>query len=238
MTNHIHALIQVGETPLGSLILRIASQYARATQKRMATTGHLFERRYHSVLVDADSYFMELLRYIHLNPVCAGLARSPEAYRWSSHHAYVGERHEEWLTTDFGLSLFAAEAPTAICAYRRFLNDALTSDSTRSPFDDLNPSDRRILGSDEFARKHLGAAWKPRSRESLEQVIIQACAHFNINSAQLESPSRSAKLVAARAWVVKKSVEGRVASIAAVARRLNRDESSLRHALNSNTTEL
>ena len=56
MTNHIHLLVQVGEIPLGRVILRIASRYARTVQARLYTTGHLFERRYHSVLVDADAY--------------------------------------------------------------------------------------------------------------------------------------------------------------------------------------
>lgn len=56
MTNHIHLLVQVEEIPLGRVILRIAGRYARTVQSRLDTTGHLFERRYHSVLVDADAY--------------------------------------------------------------------------------------------------------------------------------------------------------------------------------------
>jgi putative transposase len=77
MTNHIHALIQVGEAPLGRLMLRIAGRYARLTQKGLHTTGHLFEKRYYPVLVDADEYLLELLRYIHLNPVRARMVDSP-----------------------------------------------------------------------------------------------------------------------------------------------------------------
>ena len=79
MTNHTHMLIQVGDVPLGRIMLRIASRYARQIQARFRTTGHLFERRYHAVLVDVDSYLLELLRYIHLNPiraqVCVRFAR-------------------------------------------------------------------------------------------------------------------------------------------------------------------
>jgi putative transposase len=63
MTNHVHMLIQVGDTPLGRLILRIAGRYARTVQKHLRTTGHLFEKRYHPILVDADEYLLELLRY-------------------------------------------------------------------------------------------------------------------------------------------------------------------------------
>lgn len=56
MTNHVHLLIQVGDAPLGKSMLRIASRYARTLQRRFQTTGHLFERRYHTVLVDVDTY--------------------------------------------------------------------------------------------------------------------------------------------------------------------------------------
>jgi REP element-mobilizing transposase RayT len=63
MTNHLHLLAQVGTLPLGSLMQRVQSRFARFVQKGISTTGHLFENRYHALLVDADSYFVELLRY-------------------------------------------------------------------------------------------------------------------------------------------------------------------------------
>jgi REP element-mobilizing transposase RayT len=69
MTNHVHLLVQVSDEPLGRLMHRIASKYARTVQARIATTGHLFERRYHAALVDTDRYLIAVLRYIHLNPV-------------------------------------------------------------------------------------------------------------------------------------------------------------------------
>ena len=74
MPNHIHLVAQVSDIPLGKLVMRIASRYARKHQQDLKTTGHLFERRYHAVLVDADAYLLTLIRYIHLNPVRAGLA--------------------------------------------------------------------------------------------------------------------------------------------------------------------
>src|ERR1700741_1204574 len=80
MTNHLHMLVQVGEEPLSALMRRIASGHARAYQANRKTPGHLFERRYHAVLVDADAYLMELVRYIHLNPVRARLVDSPHEY--------------------------------------------------------------------------------------------------------------------------------------------------------------
>ena len=231
MTNHIHALVQVGDAPLGSIMLRVAGQYARQTQSRLKTTGHLFEKRYNSVLVDVDQYLLTVLRYIHMNPVEAGLSKSPDAYPWSSHHAYTGARDEPWVTTDFALSLFGPDKPRAIGAYREFLISDRDGESAAPPLNQRNATDRRILGDDNFARSLSVAAWKPRSRKSLEMIVQEACAMFGCASADLGSTSRQANLVAARAWVVAQAVEGRIASVAEVARRFNRDESSLRHAL-------
>lgn len=231
MTNHIHAVIQVGEKPLGPLILRIASRYARVTQEGLATTGHLFEKRYHSVLVDAESYFKVLLRYIHLNPVAAGLVRSPDEYPWSSHHAYIGRRREDWLTTDFGLSFFGSDASRAVQAYRRFVDEALETEQMDSPMNHLNESDNRILGSDAFAQTLLGVAWKPRSQRTLDDLLVEACELFNASAEELRSASRVSRLVVARVWIAVQAQSGRIASLSAVARFLNRDESSLRRAV-------
>jgi REP element-mobilizing transposase RayT len=231
MSNHIHMLIQIGDVPLGKIMLRIASRYARTTQTRLQTTGHFFERRYYSVLVDVDQYFLTVLRYIHLNPVTAGLAASPDAYPWSSHHAYSATRVEPWVTTDFALSLFSTDRIRAIHGYRKFVAQAPEGVPVMSPLDESNPGDRRILGSDDFVQGLLGAQWKPRSKKSLDTLVDEACAQFSCTGVELASISRKSHLVAARAWVVQQAVAERIASIAAVARRFNRDESSLRHAL-------
>jgi REP element-mobilizing transposase RayT len=90
MTNHVHLLMQVNEVPLGQAMQRIASRYARSVQKRRTTTGHLFERRHRAILIDADSYLLELIRYIHLNPVRAHIVADPADFHWSGHRAYLG----------------------------------------------------------------------------------------------------------------------------------------------------
>lgn len=237
MTNHIHALIQVGETPLGRLMLRIAGRYARLTQKNLHTTGHLFEKRYYPVLVDADEYLLELLRYIHLNPVRARMVDLPDEYPWSSHHAYLGERHEPWVTTDFALSLFHAERQRAIEAYRRFVESGTTL-AAPSPLAGCNPNDSRILGGDAFAGRMLGTAWKPKSRRTLEDLVVEACGQFSVTVDDLRSPSRRHALVKARAWVAHQAIVGRVISLAAVARFFERDESSIRHGVERHFTHL
>src|SRR5712672_2821384 len=90
MTNHLHALVQIGDLPLGKIMQRITMRFSRHRHKALRTTGHLFERRYKAWLVDVDSYFLTLVRYIHLNPVEAGMVRDPAEYLYSSHRAYLG----------------------------------------------------------------------------------------------------------------------------------------------------
>jgi REP element-mobilizing transposase RayT len=230
MTNHIHLLIQVGDTPLGRLMLRIASRYARKLQARFKTTGHLFERRYHAILVDADNYLLELLRYIHLNPLQAGIVKSPVDYPWSSHHAYVGSRNEPWVTTQFALSMFHHDLQTAINAYQRFVLSTSTTALT-SPLQQCNPNDPRILGSDTFVASLNNKAWQPKSQKTLDDILNEACAQYSVNRYALFSSNRQRHLTVARAWVAHQAITVNISSLAQVARLFNRGEASLRESV-------
>jgi REP element-mobilizing transposase RayT len=227
MTNHVHALLQVSDTPLSRIMLLVAGRYARAVQSRLETTGHLFEKRYHALLVDADEYLLTLLRYIHLNPVRANLAASPDAYPWSSHHAYLGNRCEPWVTTTFALRMFDADRWRAIAAYKAFVSAM----PARSPLLDRNDRDPRILGSDAFAQRVLGDHWRPRPEVALQKVINDACARFGVTEAELHSSSRLANVARARACIADQALCAGIASVSSLARYFNRDASSVRQAL-------
>lgn len=230
MTNHVHMLVQVSDVPLGSLMLRIAGRYARAVQQRLQTTGHLFEKRYHSILVDADEYLLELLRYIHLNPVRAQMVSHPADYPWSSHHAYLGTTTQRWVTTDFALNMFHPARDVAIAAYTRFIDQNIVGPAS-SPLAERNPNDARILGSDDFAGKVLGAAWQPRSRKILADLIAEACQRFGVTDATLRSASSQRHLTHARAWIAHQAILLRIDSLSAVARHFHRSEAALRHSV-------
>ncbi len=83
MGNHIHLAVQVVEVPLSRIMQNLAFRYTRWVNKRQGRVGHLFQGRYKAILVEAQSYLLELVRYIHLNPVRARLVEEPAAYRWS-----------------------------------------------------------------------------------------------------------------------------------------------------------
>lgn len=224
MTNHVHALLQVSDTPLSKIMLLVAGRYARRVQARLETTGHLFEKRYHALLVDADEYLLTLLRYIHLNPVRANLVSSPDEYPWSSHHAYVGRRSEPWVTTEFALRMLGSDRQRATAAYESLIRSV----STSSPLDQRNEHDPRILGGDEFAQRVLGGNWKTRSNSALQQVIDDACAKFGATETELRSPSRLKNVTRARAWIMQQARLAEIASVASLAHYFNRDASSIR----------
>jgi putative transposase len=228
MSNHVHLLLQVGDTPLGRIMLRIAGRYARTIQRNLQTTGHLFEKRYHAILVDADAYLLELLRYIHLNPVRAHLVARPHDYPWSSHHAYLGTQSQPWVTTEFALRMLDTRHDKAIDAYRRFIERDV--DAT-SPALERNHGDQRILGADDFASRVLGAPWKMPSRKTLPELLEEAARHFSVSTEALCSHSRQRHLAQARAWVARQALARRIASLSQVARLLQRDESSLRECM-------
>ena len=230
MTNHIHLLVQVGDAPLDRIMLRIASRYARTVQARLDTTGHLFERRYHAQLVDADAYLLTLIRYIHHNPCRAGIAGDPADYRWSSHHAYLGRRQESWVTTDFALQMFHTDRARAIAGYRQFMG-VVAKDPDAAEQIETNSVDPRVLGDDRFLARCAGESWRPRSGRTLAELIEEGCRRFAVAPADLASASRVRRVTSVRAWIAREAIEQRVASLSEVARTFGRDESTLRESL-------
>lgn len=107
LPNHYHLLV---ETPRGNLsraMRHIDGVYTQRFNRCHKRDGHLFRGRYRSILVEEEAYLVELVRYIHLNPVRAGLMRKPQEHRWTSHHVYLGRVKDcEWLTTDRLLGYF------------------------------------------------------------------------------------------------------------------------------------
>jgi REP element-mobilizing transposase RayT len=229
MTNHLHALIQVGDRPLGRLMHRIAVRYSRFRHRALDTVGHLFERRYRAKLVDVDRYFVAVLRYIHLNPVKAGLTKDPAQYPWSSHRAYLGLESPSWVTTAFGLALFATDCDRARVAYAAFMNMPVEPDELDELDETIAASktDPRIIGTDEFARGLSAANVGFRSSSSLPELAAAICARHGIAVPIIRSPAALRSLTPIRVEIARVAVENRVATLAEVARYLGRDPSTL-----------
>jgi putative transposase len=226
MTNHLHFLVQVGDAPLGRLMRQIGSEYARAFQLSIDTTGHLFENRYYATLIDTDGYLLEALRYVHQNPVRAGIVRNAAHYRWSSHHAYLGEAFEPWVTTDAALVQFSSDRNRAVVRYRAFIDEIPPADVA----DELSTMETGapLLGKPEFLARHEAPL---ATRATLESIVTDACRHFAVTPDELRSPIRTSRLVAARAWIAHTATHNAAATLSAIARELKRNESTLRAAI-------
>lgn len=230
MTNHLHLLIQVSDQPLGNFMQRIGTRFARAIQRQVPTTGHLFENRYHALLVDVDAYFLELLRYIHLNPVRARMVESPDDYRWSSHGAFTGRRPQSWVTTDFGLSMFDRELTTARRLYSQFVHEGAGLKS-EPKLREGHPKEKRVLGDDNFLSR-LDVPLKPRNRTmTLEALALQLCAEIGVSLDDVRSRSQSVRLSRARGLIGSRAIDQHIASLSEVARYLNRSASALSRAI-------
>jgi len=125
MTNHVHLVVQTGDIPLSHIMQNLSLRYTKWINFTRSRTGHVFQGRYKALLLDADRYLLELIRYIHLNPVRAGMAATPDEYPWSSHLAYSGNETFPWLTIDWGLSMLSVDIGTARKEYAKFVTDSM-----------------------------------------------------------------------------------------------------------------
>ena len=100
MTNHYHILIETPEANLSRAIHYINSAYTTYINIRKKRSGHPFQRRYKSIVVDSASYLLELTRYMHLNPVRAGMANQPADYPYNSYNTYLTLGKEEIVHPD------------------------------------------------------------------------------------------------------------------------------------------
>lgn len=126
MTNHFHLLLQVAAVPVSRLMHRLLQRHAQYINRLYGHRGHLFAARFWARPCLDDSYAVGALRYIHQNPVRAGLVSAPELYRWSSHGVYLGLVGADWVKTAL-LALFGIERDRAIAAYARFVGQDATA---------------------------------------------------------------------------------------------------------------
>ena len=150
LDNHYHLLIETPYGNLGRIMQNINTSYTVFINRRYRRAGHLFQGRYKAYIIDKESYLLELGRYIHLNPVRAGIVKRPEHYPWSSYRDYISVAGKEKITdTDDMLSSFSKSRTIARSAYGVFVNDGIAG---KSPLDFAVGS---ILGNESFRRRVL-----------------------------------------------------------------------------------
>jgi len=178
MSNHYHFLIQVGQKPLPVLMAPVLGGFAGSYNRRNNRCGYVFQNRYKSILIDADSYLLELIRYIHLNPVAAGMIAGVNElarYPWTGHSGILNRHKQDWHAVNAALAHFGATPRVARSAYIRFLKAGETDSRdtnlsggglirSHGGWEDIERlrkehvsciGDERILGSSEFVEMAL-----------------------------------------------------------------------------------
>ena len=180
--------------------------------------------------MDAETYLLELTRYIHLNAVRAGIVKEPEDYPWSGHRAYLGREEIPWLTRDWVLSQFSKRVSSARKAYWRFVQDGKKGNYQKE-YHKGSETDSRILGDDHFIDRVLDREERrSKHRVSLDKIIREVCKSFSVKEEDFLVSGKDRSLSKARgmaAWLV---MEYGVGTLGELSRRTGRDVTTLSSA--------
>ncbi|CAN7321826.1 transposase [Pseudoduganella sp. LjRoot289] len=231
MENHIHLAIEVADIPLSKIMHNLSFRYTRYFNWRHQHVGHLFQGRYKALLIDSDSYLLQLIRYIHQNPVRAGITVSAADYAWSSHRDFLGLAATPWIFKDWALAQFAVDSATAIQRYAQFMG--AEPDTQESPDFKRERGGRAIVGEGLFKQEALKSSWSPSElrRESLLSICAAVCLAAGISELALCSGSGMRQIADARRAVVFLAKCRRQCSLVALGAHLGRDASTLSRQL-------
>jgi len=190
MTNHYHLLIETPEKNLSKIMHYINSSYTTYTNVKRKRSGHLFQGRFKAIVVDKDSYLLELSRYMHLNPVRAKIAARPEDYPNSSYKTYIFAQGEALVTRSTILEMFSTKEVEARKRYKTFVETAL-GDDVESPMKKVYGG--MILGDESFIKDVLGKIEEGQLEKDavsyrkalsapygVEEVLQAVCKHYGI----------------------------------------------------------
>ncbi|MFA5028549.1 MAG: transposase [Candidatus Methylomirabilota bacterium] len=217
LPNHAHLVVRTGARPLARSMRSLLTGYAGAFNRRHKRVGHLFQNRYKSIVVEAEAYLLELVRYLHLNPLRAQVLpelRRLDRYPWTGHSALLGTVPRPWQDTATILAQFGPTLRRARHAYRTFVAAGVPQGrrpdlqgggllrslggwqavATLRRGREAYQGDERILGSSEFVerlRRTLEERAVPRpARISLEALVARVCQHSGIDPAHVAVGNR------------------------------------------------
>jgi len=198
MSNHYHLLVQTPEANISRAMRHLNGVYTQRFNKINHCDGQLFRGRFKSILVDADSYLLELLRYIHRNPLESGMVDNINKYTWSSHKAYLsGAKKWDWLHKKYILSLFSRNGGESARRYKQFVSKETLEEINQILARKKLPA---VIGSKRFVDKIKALFFAdkkheevPESRylaQDIDKIIEEVCKFYNVNKEVLFSSRR------------------------------------------------
>ena len=193
MSNHYHLLLQTPNANLSRAMRHLNGVYTQRFNMSHFCDGQLFRGRYKSIVVDADSYLIELVRYIHRNPLEAGLVDKLNKYKWTSHKGYLSDAKKwDWLHKDFILSLFSKNKADSIRIYKQFVSNKADEEINKIFGKKILPS---VLGSVKFVDKIKEIFFRNQNFEEIpesrylapagETIKTEVCRFYKINECDL-----------------------------------------------------
>jgi REP element-mobilizing transposase RayT len=220
LDTHFHLLLQPPTTQLSHFMRRLLTGYAVVFNLRHQRSGHLFQNRYKSIVCDGDAYLLELVRYIHLNPLRAGIVdtlASLDDYPWCGHRELLGKTSRELIAEDKVLPLFSSRRQAARQQYRQLIADGINAPAEAklstggkraslaldSGLEETDLFDDRILGGGEFVERilHLTGQAAAGPQKSLAEIIEQVAIYFCIERSRLQKPGKERMLAQAKAVI-------------------------------------
>ncbi len=237
MTNHVHWLIKTGPVSLSEIMHRVHSTYARWFNHRHDRVGHLFQDRYKSIICSSDSYILMLARYIHLNPVRAGLVPKIHIYPWSSYPSYCG-RDDPLVNTRFLLSYFSQDIQKARLSFIQFIQEGI--DSNEAPMEkppsqkekrQLMPSTTAEPATQISVDESSGKSRKSYGEINLDNIAAWIQNATGVTVQELREKSQKRAIVLARNLFIRIAVGEAGIKRSRVAKYLDKDRSLITKVL-------
>ncbi|AKL93674.1 transposase [Clostridium aceticum] len=183
MSNHIHLLIKEGEEELGRVFRRIGATYVYWYNWKYNRRGHLFQDRFKSEVVETDGYLLMVLRYIHQNPLKAGMVKKIQEYRWSSYKEYTEKT--KVCDIDFPLNLFSKDRQKALKLFKEF-NEEINRDQCLEYNTNMRWKEQEVI---DFVKEIAGVE-SPLDISGFEKTkrneVIKQCREEGISIRQIE----------------------------------------------------
>jgi putative transposase len=191
MSNHYHLLIETPEANLSQGMRQLNGVYTQRFNRAHGRVGHVFQGRYKAILVERDSYLLELARYVVLNPLRAGMVKRLETRPWSSYLATCGQASvPEWLQPDWILAQFGRQRASAIRKYVEFVHEGARLPSVWTPL-----RGQIYLGSEAFVKKMQAQIEKRPSLDEIpraqRRMLTQSLAEFEQRYERNEAMARA-----------------------------------------------
>jgi len=223
MPNHVHLLLETGSTPLAKFMQGLQQSYTQYFNRSYRKVGHLFQGRYKAIICDKDKYLLALVRYIHLNPVRARLAKRPERYPHSGHRSYL-LMNETPKIIEVGpiLKLLGGKK-----GYENFVLEGM-SESHNDEY--YAVEDQRFLGEEGFGEeisRDAGFKEERKPQESIETVFKEIARQLETTPELLRGKDRRWDISKKRAQGVASLVREHGYGVSEVAKFLRRDQANI-----------